>query len=111
MCFFAETGDTHIRVFRVVVLCLEEDPDAEQATIQERALCNRLGELAETEITHHEHKRIWALRKLVFLYWIFCGTRNAWEWDVERIREERRREQEERGPSGKLQPESRAQEK
>ncbi|KAJ5522758.1 hypothetical protein N7513_013331 [Penicillium frequentans] len=92
-------------------MCLEENPDAEQATIQELALCNRLGEIAEAEITHHEHKKTWALRWLVFTYWIFCGTRNAWEWDVERIREERRREQEGKGYSSKLQPKSRVREK
>jgi len=108
MCL-SEIEDPHRQAFRLVVLCLEQNPDAEQATIQEVTLCNELGEIAEAEIIQNMDRKIWALRNLVFLYWIFCGTRNAWEWDVERIREERRREQEERGYSGKLQPKSRVQ--
>jgi hypothetical protein len=90
---------------------LDENPEVEQATIQEVTLCNRLGEIAEDEIPHDEQRKTWALQRLVFMYWIFCGTYDAWEWDVERIQEECRRDQEgKKYYSGKLQPKSRGQE-
>lgn len=93
----------------MVVLCLEKNPGAEQATAEEVALCHNLGEIAESEIPHNECNKTWARRKLVFMYWIFCGTKNAWEWDVEKIREERRRDQElyRFSDSGELSPKSR----
>lgn len=90
--------------FRLVVQYLEGSP------VQEARLCLLfdLAEIAEGEIPEDECCKTWARRKLVFMYWIFCGTKNAWEWDPKRKWAECGKDQELRqfSDSGKPSPKS-----